>query len=83
MQTTLIITMAAIFLTWLYIQQKRLAAYERYCVEYRRIEVIMLSETMKHLQEHHDALIQSMMNAAAASKQAAESLAKIKNSIPK
>ena len=38
METTLIISMVTIFLTWLYVQQKRLRAYERYCMDAYRKE---------------------------------------------
>ena len=75
MQTTLIITMAAIFLTWLYIQQKRLAAYERYCMDaYRKTFSVRLYNVICAINEAYSDLGES-------AKQAAESFAKIKNSI--
>lgn len=83
METTLIITANVIFLTWLYIHQKRLAAFERDCTQYIKVRDIMDIELIKHVQEHHDTIIQSMMNAATAAKTASESFKAFGESIPK
>lgn len=81
MQTTLIILMVAIFLAWLYIQQKRLAAYERYCMDWHKVS-LMTQPILKQVNEEMKAnLVSSLVRAATAAKQAAESFAEIKNSL--
>lgn len=83
METTLIITANVIFLTWLYVQQKRLAAFERYCVQYIKVQSA-ISPMLKQLNEEMKAsLVSSVVRGANAAKTAAESFKAFGESLPK